>query len=111
MAFVARASRPCSFVLKITGKMPVLQRDADDRLIENRRAVAVDRHALFRVERHARLARFAESDQVAVVRADLVVGNDGFTCLARLAREAKAILNLKDQKSPASERVIRAAQA
>src|SRR5688572_29549102 len=79
--------------------------------VEDRRVVRVERDALLREERAARLAAFRERDQVAVARAEVVVHHRGLDAFALVAREAEAVLHLDDEEPPADERFVRLREA
>src|SRR4051794_40723294 len=81
------------------------------RPVQDRRAVRVDRHALLRVERHARLATFRERDELAHAGAEVVVHHQRLGGLPRLARQAVAVLHLDDEEPAAHERVVERVEA
>src|SRR4051812_28033906 len=97
----------------VDGFVPYAMSDlvAHHRPVQNRRAVRVDRHALLRVEGHARLAALGEGDQLAVAGAEVVVDDNRLARPPRPPREHVAVLHLDDEEPPAHERVVEAAQA
>src|SRR2546423_3315523 len=88
-----------------------LHLQAHHRPVQDRRAVRVDRHALLRVKRHARLAALGEGDEVAAARAQVVVDHQRLARLPRLAGKHVAVLHLDYEEPPADERVVERLEA
>src|SRR5687767_2010138 len=86
--------------------MPWSDLQLNDCCVEDGGVVGVEGNAFLRVEGHAGLAALGEGDRVALARAEVVVDDERFGALARLADEREAVLHLDEQVPSADERLV-----